>query len=129
MLPDDQEAAYQASQAEWRARMRAVGVALKKVTYEQVAGARWRSKGETTYRVSLEGKAVGYVGLRRRESWRKAGRIRVGLIGLSRDWWSGPDETASQTYSDYAMSRTAATKSLLEHLIEKGQIEVGVDIG
>ena len=99
-------------------RYRYVKKILPEITYAKVAGPVWRHAGETTYQVLHDGKVIGFVGLRRRESWRKHGRIRVGLIGLTRDWWSGEDADGSRVYSDYAYSRAKATEDLLRRLYD-----------
>ena len=114
----EDEAHYQASQARWRAKYHYAQKMLPKVTYVKVASEPHRSLKETTYQVFISGKPAGYVGLKRRESWRKTGRIRTSFYGMSKDWWSGPEVNGWQTYSDYGYSRQKATESLLEHLYD-----------
>jgi hypothetical protein len=124
-LSEEDEAHYQAAQARFRERYKWVQKALTKVTYKKVdAAAPSGRREETTYLVLQNGQEVGYVGLKRRESWRKAGRIRTSLIGMRKDWWSGKDATGWNTYSDYAYSRTRATEALLEHVYDLSHPEV-----
>lgn len=113
-----------------RARARFVAKILPTITYVKVSSPVYAHAGESTYQVFRANKSLGFVGLRRRESWRKHGRLRTSLIGLTRDWWSGSVSdpySRDHTYSDYNSSRLRATELLLEHLYDLSHPEPTLD--
>ena len=110
-----------------RARYRYVEKTIKQVSYRKVEDSIRYHPSETTYEVLRANRVIGYVGLKRRENWRKHGRIRTSLIGLSRDWWSGSAAnpgSRSQFYTEYSYSRTRATEILLENLYDLSHPEI-----
>jgi hypothetical protein len=111
----------------FRARYRYVDKTLPLVTYKKVEGGYKSHPSETTYAVLKAGRVLGYVGLKRRENWRKAGRLRTSLIGLTRLWWSGDRAvplSRDHTFSETSYNRTSATRNLLEHLYDLSHPEV-----
>jgi hypothetical protein len=114
-----------------RARYKHIEKVTPAITYTKVEGLYHSRPGENTYQVLQSDKPIGYVGMQRRESWRKHGRIRTSLIGLTRDWWSGSQPSPGsrdQIYSDYSHSRQAATTRLLEYLWDLAHPEPSEEI-
>ena len=110
-----------------RTRYRYIDKTLAQVTYTKVEGGYKSHPSETTYAVFLGSQVLGYVGLKRRENWRKAGRLRTSLVGLTRLWWSGDRPipySRSHTYSETSYNRTSATRDLIEHLYDLYHPEV-----